>query len=77
MRKDQQFINFVQIPRLYAELNNLFKNARMGSDAKLLMNIAMKQKVINGMISESDYEYDLFNRYWLDINDVQTLLYIR
>lgn len=49
----------------------------MGSDAKLLMNIAMKQKVINGMISESDYEYDLFNRYWLDINDVQTLLYIR
>ena len=42
MRKDQKFIDFVQIPRLYNELNNLFKNARMGSDVKLLMNIAMK-----------------------------------
>lgn len=71
MRKDQKFIDFVQIPRLYSELNNLFKNARMGSDVKLLMNIAMKQKVINNEFT--DDEYDLFNRYWLDINGVQTL----
>ena len=71
MRKDQKFIDFVQIPRLYSELNNLFKNARMGSDVKLLMNIAMKQKVINNEFT--DDEYDLFNRYWIDINDVQTL----
>lgn len=75
MRKDQKFIDFVQIPRLYSELNNLFKNARMGSDVKLLMNIAMKQKVINNEFK--DDEYDLFNRYWLDINDVQTLDYIK
>lgn len=75
MRKDQKFIDFVQIPRLYSELNNLFKNARMGSDVKLLMNIAMKQKVINDEFK--DDEYDLFNRYWIDINDVQTLDYIK
>ena len=71
MRKDQKFIDFVQIPRLYNILNNLFKNARMGSDVKLLMNIAMKQKVIDNEFK--DDMYDLFNRYWLDINDVQTL----
>ena len=40
----------------------------MGSDVKLLMNIAMKQKVINNEFT--DDEYDLFNRYWIDINDV-------
>lgn len=42
----------------------------MGSDAKLLMNIAMKQRIIDGTVSESQYEYDLLTRYWLDINDV-------
>lgn len=34
-------MDFVQIPRLYSELNNLFKNARINADVKLLMNIAM------------------------------------
>lgn len=41
MRKDKEFMDFVQIPRLYFELNNLFKNARINCDVKLLMNIAM------------------------------------
>ena len=49
----------------------------MGIDAKLLMNIAMMQKAIDGTDLQSINEYDLFNRYWVDINEVQTLLYIR
>lgn len=42
----------------------------MGIDAKLLMNIAMMQKVIDGTDLQSINEYDLFNRYWVDINEV-------
>lgn len=60
---------------MYAELNNLYRNARVSTDVKLLMNIAMYQRIVEGSCTED--EYDLFNDIWFEVSNIKTLQYIK